>query len=42
VRAVISSVYWMARWYQPGGKQSSHDIAREYADIILFGIVVPR
>jgi AcrR family transcriptional regulator len=38
VRAVISSVYWLARWYRPSGKQSTREIAREYAEIILFGI----
>jgi AcrR family transcriptional regulator len=39
VRAVISSVYWMARWYRPLGKQTASEIAEEYADIILHGIV---
>lgn len=39
VRAIISSVYWMARWYQPGGKQTATEIAHEYAEIFLHGIV---
>ncbi|MFC4277971.1 TetR/AcrR family transcriptional regulator [Achromobacter aloeverae] len=39
VRMVISSVYWLARWYRPSGKQTSREIAREYAEIILHGIV---
>ncbi|WP_459615089.1 TetR/AcrR family transcriptional regulator [Bordetella sp. 2513F-2] len=41
VRAVISSVYWMARWYRPSGKQTAREIAREYAQIFLHGIVKP-
>lgn len=39
VRAIISSVYWMARWYRPNGKQTPREIAREYAQIYLYGIV---
>lgn len=39
VRAIISSVYWMARWYRPNGKQTPREIAREYAEIYLYGIV---
>lgn len=42
VRAIISSVYWMARWYRPNGKQTPREIAREYAQIYLYGIVAPR
>lgn len=42
VRAIISSVYWMARWYRPNGKQTPREIAREYAEIYLYGIVKPH
>ncbi|OWT60594.1 TetR/AcrR family transcriptional regulator [Candidimonas nitroreducens] len=38
VRAIISSVYWLARWYRPNGKQTAREIAREYAEIYLYGI----
>ena len=38
VRAVLSSVYWLARWYRPGGPQRARDIAREYADVLLYGV----
>lgn len=41
VRAIISSVYWMARWYRSSGKQTPREIAREYAQIYLHGIVAP-
>src|SRR5690625_2154356 len=42
VRAVISSVYWLARWYHPFGKQTPTEIAREYAEIYLHGIMLPN
>lgn len=37
VRAVLGSIYWLARWYQPGGPRSARQIAREYAELILYG-----
>jgi AcrR family transcriptional regulator len=37
VRTVLGSIYWLARWYQPGGSRSARQIAREYADLILYG-----
>ena len=40
VRAVLASVYWLARWYRPGGSQRARDIAREYADVVLYGVSV--
>lgn len=42
VRAIISSVYWLARWYRPNGKQTAREIAREYAEIYLYGITGSR
>jgi AcrR family transcriptional regulator len=43
VRAVLGSVYWLARWYRPGGPQRARDIAREYADVVLYGVSIkPR
>ena len=43
VRAVLASVYWLARWYRPGGPQHARDIARAYADVVLYGVSVkPR
>jgi AcrR family transcriptional regulator len=40
VRAVLASVYWLVRWYRPDGQASARDIAREYAQLLLYGIVV--
>jgi AcrR family transcriptional regulator len=40
VRAVLASVYWLARWYRPGGPQRARDIAREYADVVLHGVSI--
>lgn len=40
VRAVLASVYWLARWYRPGGPQRARDIAREYADVVLYGVSI--
>ncbi|MDQ6619207.1 MAG: TetR/AcrR family transcriptional regulator [Pseudomonadota bacterium] len=43
VRAVLASVYWLARWYRPNGPQRARDIAREYADVVLYGVATkPR
>jgi TetR/AcrR family transcriptional regulator, cholesterol catabolism regulator len=43
VRAVLASVYWLARWYRPNGPQRARDIAREYADVVLYGVAIkPR
>jgi TetR/AcrR family transcriptional regulator, cholesterol catabolism regulator len=43
VRAVLASVYWLARWYRPNGPQRARDIAREYADVVLYGVSIkPR
>lgn len=40
VRAALASLYWLARWYRPGGPQSASEIAREYADVLLYGVAV--
>lgn len=41
VRAVLGSIYWLVRWYRPDGLRSARDIAREYAEVILYGFAVP-
>ncbi|HEX4883343.1 MAG TPA: TetR/AcrR family transcriptional regulator [Casimicrobiaceae bacterium] len=40
VRAVLASLYWLARWYRPGGPQRARAIAREYANVLLYGVAV--
>jgi AcrR family transcriptional regulator len=40
VRAVLGSLYWLARWYRPQGRLRARDIAREYADVVLYGVAV--
>ncbi len=42
VRAVLASVYWLARWYRPNGPQRARDIAREWADVVLYGVSIKR
>lgn len=38
VRAVLASLYWLVRWYRPGGARTARQIAREYAELVLYGI----
>lgn len=38
-RAALSLLSWMARWYKPGGKNHAHEIASEFCNLLLFGIV---
>lgn len=40
VRAVLASLYWLVRWYRPDGQTLARDIAREYALLMLYGVVV--
>lgn len=42
VRAVLASLYWLARWYRPDGPKHAREIAREYADVLLYGVAVRR
>ena len=37
-RMVLALLYWMARWYEPGGRSSAVEIATGHADIMLRGI----
>lgn len=39
IRAIMGSLYWLVRWYRPDGRSHPQDIARDYADLLLFGIV---
>lgn len=40
VRAVLGSIYWLVRWYRPDGARSARDLAREYADVLLYGFAL--
>jgi TetR/AcrR family transcriptional regulator, cholesterol catabolism regulator len=40
-RLILSSLNWMARWYQVDGARTARDIASQYADILLNGLL-PR
>jgi TetR/AcrR family transcriptional regulator, cholesterol catabolism regulator len=40
VRAVLASLYWLARWYRPNGPRRAREIAREYANVLLYGVAV--
>lgn len=41
-RALISCLNWMARWWKPGGPQSSQEIASSYAALIIRGFLPGR
>ena len=38
VRAVLASLYWLVRWYRPDGAKRARQIAREYAELMLYGV----
>jgi AcrR family transcriptional regulator len=38
-RAILSCLNWMARWWKPTGPLSAEDIARQYADLLLAGLL---
>jgi AcrR family transcriptional regulator len=37
-RAVLSLLNWMARWFRPDGQRTASEVAREYGDLLLFGL----
>lgn len=41
-RAIISMLGWMARWYRPSGKKSAADLALEYYDLIIGGLLADK
>jgi TetR/AcrR family transcriptional regulator, cholesterol catabolism regulator len=42
VRAVLASLYWLVRWYRPDGSTPARVIAREYAQVVLYGVAARR
>jgi len=38
VRAILASLYWLVRWYRPEGPKQARVIAREYAELLLYGV----
>lgn len=38
-RAVLSMLSWMARWFRPDGGKSARDVALDYYDLIVRGLV---
>lgn len=38
-RAVLSLLSWMARWFRPGGPKNGEQIAADYYDLIVKGLV---
>ena len=40
-RMVLAILYWLARWYEPGGGLSAVDIAAAHADLMLNGMRAP-
>jgi AcrR family transcriptional regulator len=41
-RGLLSMLFWMSRWYNPGGERRAIDFAEEYLTLILFGLVRRR
>lgn len=39
IRAIMGSLYWLVRWYRPDSSTSAQQIASEYADLLLNGII---
>ncbi|MGH2342231.1 TetR/AcrR family transcriptional regulator [Segnochrobactraceae bacterium EtOH-i3] len=39
-RAVLSLLSWMARWFRPDGPKRAEDIAADYCDLLLGGLLV--
>jgi AcrR family transcriptional regulator len=37
-RAALSMLNWMARWFRTDGPKSAPDLAREYADLLFYGL----
>ncbi len=40
--AILGVLNWMITWYQPGGRLSSQEIANQFADIFLTGLLYGR
>lgn len=38
-RAVLSLLSWMARWFRPGGPKSAEEVAQDYYDLVVNGLV---
>lgn len=37
-RAALSMLNWMARWFHPGGPETAPEVAREYSDLLFYGL----
>ena len=37
-RAILSTLNWMARWFHPDGPRTAPELAREYADLLFYGL----
>lgn len=38
-RAVLSLLSWMVRWFKPGGGKSAEEVAQEYHDLLVRGLL---
>lgn len=41
-RAILSCLNWMARWWKPTGSLPAEEVARQYADLLLVGLLNDR
>lgn len=38
-RGLLSMLYWMSRWFDPGGERPAIDFAREYLALVMLGLI---
>lgn len=39
---ILSAVNWAYTWYRPGGQMTPRDVADQYADMLLGGLLAPQ
>lgn len=40
-KAILGAVNWTVKWFQPRGRQSSHEIGTEFASLLVRGLLAP-
>lgn len=41
VHAIFGMLNWMFRWFSPGGRMKARDVAHQFADIAIAGLIPP-
>lgn len=42
VHGIFGMLNWMFRWFTPGGRMKARDVARQFASIVIAGLVPPK